>query len=171
MRMRSIGLVIAVLFHRVSAASAQTKPAPKAAPARNAAPEPAGMTNADVIKMVKAGLGESLVISSIKQAAKRSFTLTADGMVERKTAGVSDNVIRIMLDPTASVGETPAALAAPSKPAAPEPPAARADAPLVAEIWRLLQEGCGMGRPLARVGELEDRRHAEVARDRRDGQR
>lgn len=61
-----------------------------------------GMTNADVIKMVKAGLGESLIIASIRQAEKRAFTLAPDGLVELKIAGVSDNIIHVMLDPTAA---------------------------------------------------------------------
>lgn len=119
-----------------TAADSQTrgaKPAPAATPAR------AGMTNADVIKMLKAGLGEALVIASIKQAAKRSFTLTPDGLVELKTAGVSDTVIRVMMDPTATVLEKVVAppqpeAAPPPSPTAPPAPAARPDMATVPEI-------------------------------------
>ncbi len=98
-------------------------------------PAPVGMTNADVIKMLKAGLGESLVIASIKQTAKRSFTLTADGLVELKTAGVSDTVIRVMMDPTATVPDPiPQAATQPSASLAPPAPTARPDTPMVPEI-------------------------------------
>src|SRR5258707_14925349 len=80
-----------------------TRPAQRPA---GEAPRPqtaVGMTNADVVKMVKAGLSESLIIASIKQAEKRAFSLNVDDMVELKAAGVSDNIILVMLDPTAVI--------------------------------------------------------------------
>ena len=97
---------------------APAKPAPVQRPAPSRprpapAPQAAGMTNADVVKMVKAGLGESVIVLSIRQAPKRSFTLSADALVELKSAGVSDSIIRVMLDPTS----TAAAAEAPSAPA------------------------------------------------------
>jgi len=96
-----------------------TGPAPAAAPASPA------MTNADVVKMLKAGLGEDIVISAIRTAKERSFTLSADGLVQLKMDGVSDRVIAVMLDPTAPpaapVARTTAATPPPASAPAPPP--------------------------------------------------
>jgi len=89
------------------------------APIKTQTPKPAShaMTNGDVIKMVKAGLEESLIAGAIRQAEKRDFTLTADGLIDLKTAGVSDNIIRLMLDPNApAAAPVSASVAAPTAP-------------------------------------------------------
>jgi hypothetical protein len=93
--------VYALLVCAVTA-TAQTPPARPAARVPTP-PVAAGLTNADVVKMTKAGLNESLIIASIRNAEKRAFSLNADGLVELKAAGVSDNVVLVMLDPTAAV--------------------------------------------------------------------
>lgn len=124
-------------------AAGQNKPASRAPqkPPPNAAAVSA-MTNQDVIKMVKAGLGEALVISSIKQAEKRAFNLTVDGLVEMKTAGVADNIIRVMMDPTSRPSDPQPAAPAPSlsEPAAVVSPPA-ATTPPVAEIGVYYRNG------------------------------
>jgi hypothetical protein len=61
------------------------------------------LTVDDVIKMVQVKLADDLVISQIKGSGK-PFRLSTDEMVRLKNAGVSDEVIRAMLDPR----ETPA---------------------------------------------------------------
>jgi hypothetical protein len=115
-------LVVAVSAIGLGAtAAAQTKPVARPpAPAAKVAAAPA-ITNADVIKMVRAGLGESLVVTTIRQTERRAFALTPDGLVELKAAGVSDNIIRVMMDPKATVSEAPAPT-----------PVAAADAPRAA---------------------------------------
>lgn len=56
----------------------------------------APMTNEDVIKMVKGGLGEATVIQAI-DGAEPGFDTSPDGLVKLKQGGVSDAVIqRIM---------------------------------------------------------------------------
>jgi len=75
------------------------------------------MTNADVVKLVKAGIGDDVVISAIRGAKERKFALGADALVQLKTDGVSDRIIGVMLDPTAA----PAAAAAASPAPAPAP--------------------------------------------------
>jgi FKBP-type peptidyl-prolyl cis-trans isomerase FkpA len=64
-------------------------------------PEPAEdsqvHTNCDVVKMVKAKLGEGIITSTIK-SSPCSFDLSVRGMVELKNAGVSDSVIQTMRD-------------------------------------------------------------------------
>lgn len=57
------------------------------------------MTNADVVKMVQAGLGESVVMGAIKTATQTKFDLDADNLIALKKAGVNDNIVARMLDP------------------------------------------------------------------------
>jgi outer membrane lipoprotein SlyB len=83
----------------------------------------APMTNDDVIKMVKGGLGEATVIQAI-EAAEAGFDTSPDGLVKLKQGGVSDNVIQRII---ARKSSAPAAVAAPAAAtAAPVPAAAPA---------------------------------------------
>lgn len=73
-------------------------------PAVATRPAPAaGMTNADVIKLAKAGFTDELILASISKAAKTIFDLTPDGLVGLKTSGVSEKVINAMLAKTDGV--------------------------------------------------------------------
>ena len=75
----------------------------------------APMTNDDVIKMVKGGLGEATVIQAI-DGAEPGFDTSADGLVKLKQGGVSDNVIqRILARKGAAPAAAPAAAAAACK--------------------------------------------------------
>ncbi len=56
----------------------------------------APMTNDDVIKMVKGGLGEATVIQAIERA-EPGFDTSPDGLVKLKQGGVSDAVIQKIL--------------------------------------------------------------------------
>jgi outer membrane lipoprotein SlyB len=69
----------------------------------------APMTNDDVIKMVKGGLGEATVIQAIN-AGEHGFDTSPDGLVRLKQGGVSDAVIQRIM---ARKGNAPAAPAAP----------------------------------------------------------
>jgi outer membrane lipoprotein SlyB len=53
----------------------------------------APMTNEDVIKMVKGGLGEATVLQAI-DAAEPGFDTSPDGLVKLKQGGVSDKLIQ-----------------------------------------------------------------------------
>jgi curli biogenesis system outer membrane secretion channel CsgG len=126
MKLRSFtfGLVVLVGF-AIGISLGQT-PAPKAAPkaakpaAAKAAPSPVD----SVIESVKAGLSESLIIRTLKRDNKPADLTPAD-LVKLKNAGVSENIIGVMLDPTSN--PAPAAAAAPAP--APAPAAAAAPAP------------------------------------------
>ena len=72
----------------------------------------APMTNDDVIKMVKGGLGEATVIQAI-DGADTKFDTSADGLLKLKQGGVSDAVIQRML---AKKSGAPAAAKAPACP-------------------------------------------------------
>jgi outer membrane lipoprotein SlyB len=60
--------------------------------AANAAP----MTNDDVIKMVKGGLGDATVLQAI-EGAEHGFDTSPDGLVRLKQGGVSEAVIQKIL--------------------------------------------------------------------------
>jgi hypothetical protein len=98
----------------------------------------AAMTNEDVIKMSKAGLAEDVIITAIRQAPKRTFDLTANGLIELKLGKVPDAIVRAMqaLEPTKTsepVSTPPPAVTPPPPTApgvsAPAPPPAAVPAP------------------------------------------
>jgi curli biogenesis system outer membrane secretion channel CsgG len=118
-----VGLVVLVSFV-VGMALGQTPApaaAPKAAPAKAKAAAPSQVDS--VIASVKAGLSEALIIRTLQRDNKPANLTTAD-LVKLKNAGVSENMIRVLLDPASA----PAAAAAPAAPA-PAPVAAAAPAP------------------------------------------
>src|SRR5713226_9372764 len=55
------------------------------------------LTNSDVVKMVKAKLGDGIIISTVRSSAC-NFDTSVNGMVKLKEAGVSDPVIQAMRD-------------------------------------------------------------------------
>ena len=55
------------------------------------------LTNADVVKMVQSGLGDELVLTSIKQSPGTKFDTSPDALIKLKTAKVSDAIIAAML--------------------------------------------------------------------------
>jgi len=115
-----VSFVVGMALGQTPAPAAAPKAAPKAAPAKaKAAPSPVD----SVIESVKAGLSESLIIRTLQRDNKPANLTTAD-LVKLKNAGVSENIINAMLDPTSA----PAAAAAPAAPA-PAPVAAAAPAP------------------------------------------
>jgi hypothetical protein len=65
------------------------------------------LTNDSIVKMVKAGLGDDVIISTIKsQPAK--YSIDPDGLIALKSAGVSDRVIAAIVDRMAASGPAPA---------------------------------------------------------------
>jgi curli biogenesis system outer membrane secretion channel CsgG len=100
---------------------AQAPPAPKPAPAKPAAAKPAAApTPVDsVIQSVKMGLSENLIIKTL-QRDNKPMNLTPGDLVKLKNAGVSENIIGVMLDPASA--PAPAAAAAPAAAPAPPPP-------------------------------------------------
>jgi hypothetical protein len=85
------------------------------------------MTNEDVIKMAKAGIAEDVIITAIRQAARRNFDLSANGLIELKLGKVPDAIVRAMqaAEPVKTADPAPApppvrpAVPAPSRPPAP----------------------------------------------------
>jgi curli biogenesis system outer membrane secretion channel CsgG len=123
----------AVLGQNPPPAEASKPAAPKPA-ATKAAPKPAQPPSQvdAVIQSVKAGLSESLIIRTLQRDNKPANLTPAD-LVKLKNAGVSENLIGIMLDPASAAA--PAAAAAPAPTPAPTPapvPVAAAPPPVVA---------------------------------------
>src|SRR5712691_323554 len=129
--------------------SAQT-PAPAPAPAKPAAAKPAAPKPAvaspvdDVIASVKAGLPESLVIKSL-QSANKPMKLAPADLVKLKNAGVSDNLIGVMMDPGSA--SAPAAAAAAPAPAPAPPPPAPAPTPAPAPVQAVPVQTVAAGLP------------------------
>lgn len=102
---------------------------------------PKPLSNADVIKMVKNGLPESVIISSIRSSASR-FDLSPNGLISLHKAGVSQKTMDAMM--AAGESKAPAEAAAPPSGAAataraqaPPPPQTKSKIPVAA----ILQNG------------------------------
>jgi curli biogenesis system outer membrane secretion channel CsgG len=102
-----------------------------AQPAKPAAPKPAAPKAASpvdqVIDLVNAGMSESLIIKSL-QAQNKPAALAPADLVRLQKAGVSENIINVMMDPKAAPAPAAAAVAPPA-PAPPPPPQAAAPPP------------------------------------------
>ncbi len=108
------------VFIAIMATVALGQTPPAAAPHKHTAQKPASPVDS-VIALVKSGMSESLIIKSLKKTNK-PVDLTPADMVKLKEAGVSDNIIGVMLDPSAAVSPT-AAAPAPAAAVASPPPA------------------------------------------------
>src|SRR5256712_13450480 len=82
------------------------------------------LTNDSVVKMVKAGLPDAVIIQKIR-ASERKFDTSADALIKLKGAGVPDKVIEAMVGGPA---------AAPPAAAAPAPAGAAAGEPVIAPL-------------------------------------
>src|ERR1041385_4151820 len=69
------------------------------------------LTNDAVVKMVKAGLGEDIVISTIKSQPGQ-YTTAADDLIALKKAGVPDKIISAMIDKGSAPSTNPLVAAA-----------------------------------------------------------
>ena len=117
--MKLLSLASLSLFAMVCVAQTPPAAAPKSAPAKPAAAKPAAAPSPvdSVIQSVKMGLSENLIIKTL-QRDNKPMNLTPGDLVKLKNAGVSENIIGVMLDPASA--PPPAAAAAPA--AAPAPP-------------------------------------------------
>jgi hypothetical protein len=63
--------------------------------------KPADLEIDSVVKMVRAGLSEDVIIAHLKKEGK-AYDLTLEDMVTLKAEHVSDNVLKVMMDPHAN---------------------------------------------------------------------
>jgi len=108
--MCAAGSLSAQTGRRTEPAAAPKPAAPKPAPAAAAAQAPSRLTNQDVLKMVQAGLGEQVVIATVRAAPATSFDLSPDGLIALKQGGVSDAIVTVMIDPKAVAPPAPVAV-------------------------------------------------------------
>jgi hypothetical protein len=125
----SVALLAGAAIWNAGWAQQPAPPPQTKAPVRKPATAPAAMTNQDVIRLVKARLSDDAIISKIRQSKTR-FDTSVDALVTLKDAGVSDNLIAVMLNPTAaSPAVSTANPSAGSAPPAPRPAAAETPRP------------------------------------------
>src|SRR5579862_9111920 len=119
--MKLVSLASLSFFAMVTLAQTPPAAAPKPAPAKPAAAKPSAAPSPvdSVIQSVKAGLSENLIIKTL-QRDNKPMNLTPADLVKLKNAGVSENIIGVMLDPASA--PAPAAAAAPAAAPAPPPP-------------------------------------------------
>jgi hypothetical protein len=87
------------------------------APCRAQTPVPdTALTVEEVVKLNRAGFSEELIVTKIKKYAK-AFDLSTEELVELKKQGLSDNIIRFLLDPTQPYTPSPPPVAATAQPA------------------------------------------------------
>jgi hypothetical protein len=79
------------------------------------------MNNDSIVKMVKAGLSDDLIVTTIN-ASPGTYDTSADGIIALKTAGVSDKVVAAMVARAATPPAPPAAPPPPPAPATPVRP-------------------------------------------------
>src|ERR1039457_5158329 len=91
---RSIFTLVLLLAVPLSRSDAQ--PPPAAAP----------LSVEDVVKLTKEGFAEDVIVTKIKKNGK-PFDLSPDELVELKKLGVTDNVIKLLLDPSHPYVPTP----------------------------------------------------------------
>lgn len=92
-----------------------------------------GLTNDDVVQMVKNNFSENLIVSTI-QGNKRQFDLSVDALIELKKAGVSERIISVMQAPEGTGILSPGRLAPTTEgiksvPPTPPTPVARLEQP------------------------------------------
>src|SRR5438445_5112691 len=83
------------------------------------APSVTALSNADVIKMVEAKLSDDVIVSKIKSSPSH-FDTSIDAILKLKAAGVSDALVRAMVESTGTA--QPAASATPLNPNDPRSP-------------------------------------------------
>lgn len=91
---------------------------------------PPRMTVEDVVRLARAGIADEIILAQIHNK-RQAFDLTADQLVELKSASVSDRVIRAMMNFSAGTAQAPAAVSTPLA-ASHQPKAANSPAPAIA---------------------------------------
>ena len=95
------------------AATQQSAPSSTAQSPGAPKPAPAAMTNRDVIALVKAKISDDIIITKIRQSKTR-FDTSTNGLVALKQAGVSDQLIAVMVTAGSSGDAAGSGAAAPA---------------------------------------------------------
>lgn len=114
-------LAVSTLAVGQQAANPTTKTAQKKTAEPTAPAKPQGLNADSIVSMVQAGLSEDLIVARIRKE-DRAFDLSPEEMIRLKKAGVSDAILRVMLDPKAEVKPQPQPNPQPQVPVAPAAP-------------------------------------------------
>lgn len=121
-----IALLSATLLTAQGAYAQAAKPA-----ARPAAAAPKASPVDSVVQLVKSGMSENLIIKTL-QRQNKPIDLSPADLVKLKNAGVSENIINVMMDPSSAPAPAPVAAPTPAPAAQPAPaPAAYTPPPPV----------------------------------------
>ncbi len=118
----------------------------------------AELTAADIVRMLRAGVSEDLVVAVVKKHGK-PMHLTAEEIIELKASSATDNLVTLLLNPDAEA--KPAAPALPATapaptPADPAPDPQRPPAPASPQQPPAPAEGPAPASPRAVVGTLTE---------------
>jgi hypothetical protein len=81
----------------LTAGPAETEPASKPKSHTHATGKQKDLTDADVISLVKAGLGDKVIIDKIRNSSAEKLDTSTDALIKMKKAGVSSAVIDAMV--------------------------------------------------------------------------
>lgn len=79
------------------------------------------LTNEDVVKLVQAGIGDSVIIAKIKNS-RTKFDTSPDTLIRLKQRGVSDAVLEALAQATGTIPSRPTPPADPNDPLSPHEP-------------------------------------------------
>ena len=150
-------VVAAVLlaFIALSAPSTGAYVAPSPMVQTPAAQSTSALSNADVIKMVKAGLSEQVVLASIDSATSKQFDVSPNGLIALKTGGVSDAIIGAMQRATSGPAKAvPSAGPAVEAPVSATPPPAPKQVTVAAGTELKVQLAKAISSDQSKVGDL-----------------
>ncbi len=111
---REFGFAFLLVFAITLSSAAQAQPP-------LGSPTPEVLTNDDVVKMVQAGLGDSLVIAKVRTAANK-FDTGMDALLKLKAAGLSEAVIQAMVEAAGNRSQAATPAAPPPDPNDPKTP-------------------------------------------------
>jgi hypothetical protein len=97
--MKKIAAVVVVWLVAVAGAVAEASHAPEGDATLQEATA-AAMTNQDVQRLAQAGLSDAVLIARIRQAGASRFDVSADALVALREAGVSNEVIAVIVEVT-----------------------------------------------------------------------
>src|SRR5260370_42031927 len=100
---RSSIIAVALLTASLSVFAQQSSKGQKAkTDPSSPVPKTSSVSIDSVISMVQAGISEDVIIARLRKE-DRAFDLAPDDMIRLKKAGVSDGVLKVMMDPKTEI--------------------------------------------------------------------
>src|SRR3989442_7663869 len=112
----SLSLWTALLAEQPTTQQPNPSPAKKVV-LKKAPPKPQGLTVDGIVSLVQAGLAEDVIIARLRKEDK-AVDLSPEDMIKLKKTGVSNDILKVMIDPRV---ELKAVAAPPAPPATPQP--------------------------------------------------